>query len=73
MHPSDLELFTSQELIAELLRRETFLGVVVHSQDEWRNQQWGEERMFKVSFNDNLSAPKVARLLDAVSEYIELQ
>ena len=73
MHPSDLELFTSQELIAELLRRETFLGVVVHSQDEWKNEQWGEERMFKVSFNDNLCAPKVARLLDTVSEYIELQ
>src|SRR5690349_21607573 len=30
VEPSELELYTSHELIAELMRRKTFLGVIVH-------------------------------------------
>src|SRR5436190_1642321 len=35
-----LELYTTRELIEELMRRTTFLGVVVHSEEELRNGAW---------------------------------
>src|SRR4051794_8628083 len=31
---NDLELFTTKELINELMQRKTFLGIVVHSEEE---------------------------------------
>ncbi len=71
MQEPDLAFFTTQELIDELMRRKTFLGVVVHSQDEFRNAEWGEERVFRVRFNSNLDAVQAGRLLDVVAEYID--
>jgi hypothetical protein len=64
---SDLELFTTQELIGELMRRKTFLGVVVHSETDFRGG-WNEELLFRVHFNSNLTATETARLLDTVAE-----
>ena len=72
MEPSELSFFTTQELIAELMRRRTFLGVVVHSEEELKRDQWGNERTFKVHFNSNLNTEKASRLLDSVSEYIDV-
>ena len=73
MEPSELTFFTTQELIAELMRRRTFFGVVVHSEQELKQQEhWGEERTFKVHFNGNLDPAKASRLLDSVSEYMDL-
>jgi len=66
MRLSDLELCTTKELIAELMRRPTFLGVVVQSEEEYRNEVWGDERIFKVHFNENLGDEQAARLLEAV-------
>ena len=73
MNPSDLAYFTSNELICELMRRKTFLGVIVHSMHEHRNANWTGERIFRVHFNSNLSADEASGLLDAVSKYIDLQ
>jgi hypothetical protein len=67
VHGSELAFYSNQDLIAELLRRTTFLGVVVHSDEEVRNRQWGPERMMRVQFNDNLSTEQAGRLLDVVS------
>jgi hypothetical protein len=72
MEPSDLAFYTSHELIEELMRRKTFLGVVVHSADEIKTQGWPGEQTFKVRFNSNLDTPKVSRLLNKLSEYIDL-
>jgi hypothetical protein len=72
MQPSDLALFPTQELINELMRRTTFLGVVVHSQDELRTRNWNGERLFQVRFNNNLNVSEASRLLEAVAEYIDL-
>lgn len=72
MDGSDLAFFTTNELIAELMRRRTFLGVVVHSEDEAKQPGWGPERVFQVHFNGNLDAPQTARLLERVSEYLDL-
>jgi hypothetical protein len=69
---SELAFFTTQELISELLSRQTFLGVVVHSEQEYRGGGWGQERMFQVSYNGNLDSVQAARLLDTVAEYIDL-
>jgi hypothetical protein len=71
MEPSDLAFFTSQELIDELMRRKTFLGVVIHSDQELRNSDWSQEKVFKVRFNENLDALKASRLLGRVSQYID--
>lgn len=72
MQPSDLAFYTAQELIEELMRRQTFCGVVVHSADEQKRDLWGDERMFKVHFNQNLDTCRAARLLDTVSEYMDV-
>ena len=70
MQEADLAFFTPQELVDELMRRKTFLGVVVRSENEIRNGQWGDERIFKVQFNENLDSTQVSRLLDVVVDYL---
>lgn len=71
MEPSELALFTTRELIEELTRRTTFLGVVVHSEKDYRAPSWGPERVFKVQFNSNLSAPQAGRLLGTIAEHLD--
>ena len=71
MQADGLELYTAAELIAELMRRPTFLGVVVHSEEEFKNQSWNGERIFKVHFNSNLDRQQARRLLDAVTDHME--
>ena len=72
MDPKDLSFFTTQQLIAELMQRQTFLGVVVHSADEAKGQAWKDERTFKVHFNENLDAMCASRLLDSVAEHMSI-
>jgi hypothetical protein len=71
MGPSDLELHTTDDLVAELVRRPTFFGVVVHSQEEYRGDDPDGERVFRVLFNSNLDAGRVARLLGTVAAGLE--
>jgi len=71
MESSGLEFYTTAELIKELVRRQTFLGVVVHSQEELKGNGWGEQRTFEVHFNANLDVLQTGRLLGTVAEYIE--
>ncbi|MFO0888679.1 MAG: hypothetical protein U0790_05960 [Isosphaeraceae bacterium] len=70
MNPTDLELFSTADLIDELLRRTTFQGVVIHSHDEARSPHWSGERIFRVRHNANFDTEQVGRLLDVVSQYI---
>jgi hypothetical protein len=69
---SELAFYTNEELIAELMRRQTFLGVVVNSQTEWRGGAWGDERTFDVHLNSNLEAAEASRLLSRVSDFMGL-
>lgn len=71
MDPADLAFFTSDELIAELMRRKTFLGVVIQSEQDFKQNNWGDERMFRVHFNGALDSPGVSRLLGRVAEYLD--
>ena len=70
MQPTVLDLCTTRELVEELVRRKTFLGVIVHSEEELKTD-WQGERMFKVRFNENLNAGEACRLLGRVAEYME--
>lgn len=70
MNTSDLELFSTAELIDELLRRTTFQGVIVHSLDEAKTRQWEGERTFRIRYNANFDAEEVGRLLDVLSRHI---
>jgi hypothetical protein len=72
MDSSELAFYSTDELIAELVRRRTFLGVVVHSQEGMKNGQWGDERTFKVHFNGNLGPTRASRLLDRVASYMDI-
>ncbi len=47
------------------------LGVVIHSDQEFKSGPWGDERIFKVHFNNNLDAAQTGRLLDSVASYID--
>jgi hypothetical protein len=71
MESTELAFFTTQDLVDEVLRRRTFLGVVVQSEEDYRNLDWGTTRTFKVQFNSNLNSSQASRLLDAVAEYIQ--
>jgi hypothetical protein len=68
---SELSFVTNEELIAELMRRQTFLGVVVHSEADWKHDCWGDERNFRVHFNGNLATEEASRLLNRVAHYID--
>jgi hypothetical protein len=68
--PGDLELFNTEELIDELMRRTTFQGVIVHARDGAKNRHWSGERVFRVRINQNLDADEASRLLDVVSQHI---
>jgi hypothetical protein len=70
MTAGELELFSTAELIDELLRRTTFQGVVVHAQDGAKSRDWSGERIFSVRFNANLGTEEVGRLLDVVSQHL---
>ena len=70
MNPGELELYSTQELIDELLRRTTFQGVIVHARDGARSRTWDGERVFSVRFNDNLEAEEACRLLDVVRQHM---
>jgi hypothetical protein len=70
MTPGDLELFSTQDLIDELLQRTTFQGVIVHSRDEAKGRDWSGERIFHVRLNANLVPEEAGRLLDVVSRYL---
>lgn len=70
MHPTALELCTTNELVEELMRRTTFLGVVVHAEQELKGP-WTGERTFQVHFNSNLDAGQAWRLLDTVAHHME--
>jgi hypothetical protein len=70
MKPGDLELFSTEELINELLRRTTFQGVIVHARDGAKDRHWDGERIFRVRRNGNLDVEEAGRLLDVVSQHI---
>jgi hypothetical protein len=70
MTPNDLELFSTQELIDELVRRTTFQGVIIHSRDEAKDQAWSGERIFHVHLNANLGTEEAGRLLDVVGRQL---
>ncbi len=71
MAPSELELCTTSELIDELVRRNTFLGVVVHAEDDCRAKRWPGEKVFRVRFNENLKPDEAGRLLEVVVGHME--
>jgi hypothetical protein len=70
MNPADLELFSTGDLVGELLRRTTFQGVIVHARDGAKTRHWDGERVFSVRYNTNLDVEEVGRLLDVVSQHI---
>jgi len=70
MDSDSLELRSTTELVEELLRRSTFQGVIVHTQDEAKCRDWTGERVFRVRHNSNLDTEEVGRLLDVVSQHI---
>jgi hypothetical protein len=68
-----LDFVTTQELIAELIRRKTFLGVIVHSTDELRSERWRGERVFRVQHSESLDLDEAGRLLGVISHRMKEQ
>ena len=73
MQASDLAFHTTAELIGELMRRNTFMGIVVHSEQEHRGHAWEGERVFKVHLSGSLETGEAGRLLDVIAEHLERQ
>lgn len=68
---SDLSFFSTQELIDELVSRKTFLGVIVHAEEEHRSSEWRGNKYFDVRFNENLREQEAIRLLEVVSDFMD--
>ena len=67
----DLEFYTNEELIEELVKRTNFLGTIIFSEKEYLNNDWGKEkRNFKVKFNTNLTNKQVGKLLEHIAQHI---
>jgi hypothetical protein len=66
----ELELYSTRNLIEELLRRTTFQGVIVHAVEEARRADWEGERTFAVRHSASLEVEQAGRLLDVVGDYI---
>jgi hypothetical protein len=67
----ELEFYSTSELIDELMRRRTFLGVIIHSAEEFKQPQRDEDRVFRVHFNGNLNSTQAGRLLEKVASRID--
>jgi hypothetical protein len=72
MTGSDLAFYTTQELIAEIMSRQTFYGVIVHAEGDHKRDDWPCERMFKVHVHRHLDAARASRLLGSVAEYMNV-
>ncbi len=68
----ELHFCTTQELIAELMRRHTFCGAVIHSTDDQKQEAWPAERIFRVHYSKNLDATRTSRLLSTVADYLNM-
>jgi hypothetical protein len=71
MPQSELAFCTTTELIEELVRRKTFLGVVVHAETEHRDHTWKGDKVFQVRFNANLDSGEACRLLEVVTAHLD--
>lgn len=61
---SDLELYTSEELIQELLGRTTFVGVLIRSEKEAKGISG--HRSFRVDSTPNLNDDQTFNILDGL-------
>lgn len=71
MTPGELELVSTSELVEELVRRHTFMGIVVQAAEERRMPWDSGERVFRVHYNSNLEHDEVGRLLAVISEQLD--
>ncbi len=62
MIQQDLELYTSEELIQELLNRTTFVGVLIRSETEAKSATG--HKCFRVDGSTNLNPEQVLNILD---------
>jgi len=62
MNAGELELFSTQDLINELLRRTTFQGVIVHAALGAKNRHWVGEHLFAVHHKLTDKASTVGRI-----------
>jgi len=69
---SELAFFTTDELIEEIMRRQTFCGVVVQASDQHKQANWSSERIFRVHYNQNLDSERASRLLDVVAAHMSI-
>ena len=71
MELNDLETYSTEELINELMGRVTFQGVLVYSAEEVKRVGWNGEKMFKVRYNSNLTKPQMVNLLEQISIHLD--
>jgi len=73
MQPSDLAFCTTKELVDELMQRKTFLGVVIHAEQELKQPNWTGEKIFQLHVNPNLKTEEAGRLLGVVASHLDRQ
>lgn len=65
----ELELYSTDELVQELLHRATFQGIIFHSHDEFRGKNW-DNKTFRL-FWANVEFAEIKLLVETLREYLE--
>lgn len=66
---NELEFYTIDELLDEILKRPTFCGIVIHTKDEIKNNIKAKELDFLVKYNTtNLSEKEVIGILKFIGD-----
>jgi hypothetical protein len=70
---TSLEFYTSAELVNELMKRKTFMGIIIHSKEEFKERTWQGDKAFHVHVTANLDAGETSLILGAVAGSFDLK
>lgn len=62
-----LELYTTKEMIEEIINRTTFQGIMILSENDCKDPKWCGKKTFGVHWNNNLTNKEVVDILESTA------
>lgn len=66
----ELEFYTTEQLITEIIRRKTFQGVIIHAEGDFKDIPWHGIKNFNVHWNNNLEKKEACEILERMSHVL---
>jgi hypothetical protein len=67
---NDLEFYSIEELINEIIKRKTFQGIIIHTEGDCKENKWRGIKDFKVHWNNNLQKHEASQILENMSHVL---